>query len=149
MVRKMVWVCFLLLIGPLSAAPSAPSPTTKAEPSKPTVKVKTIVDYAEILGLTDTQVHDIGQTLEAFRATTLEQRHLAKLYQDEYAKLVDAHAPLDEIKAKLRQWTEASFVLKFADVETSRRLEGVLTAEQLASWREIQSKARAEKNKSS
>jgi hypothetical protein len=105
-------------------------------------KVKTLVDYKAELSLTDQQIKDIGDALKAFHKTISEQRKLLVQYEGEYAKLVADKAPLDQIKQKLRQVTDTNFNLRYADVLTSRKVEGVLSPEQLARWRDIQARVR-------
>lgn len=113
-----------------------------AEPGKPR-KVKTLVDYKAELSLTDTQIKDIQEALKAFQVTIVEQRKLLKQYEEEYGKLVSEKAPLDQIKQKLRQVTDTNFNLRYADVLTSRKVESILTVEQMTKWRDIQAKVRS------
>lgn len=113
-----------------------------AEPSKGR-KVKTLVDYKTELTLSDAQVSQIQDALKTFRTTIVEQRKLLSQFEGEYSKLVAEKAPLEQIKQKLRQVTDTNFNLRYADVLTSRKVESILTDEQLARWREIQSKVRS------
>ena len=106
-------------------------------------KVKTLVDYKTELSLSDKQIAGIREALKNFQATIVEQRKLLTQYESEYSKLVAEKAPLDQVKQKLRQVTDTGFNLRYADVLTSRKVESILTADQMAKWREIQSKARS------
>lgn len=105
-------------------------------------KVKTLVDYKAELSLTTEQIKGIGEALKNFQATTTEQRKLLTQYEGEYSKLVSERAPLDQVKQKLRQVTNVNFNLRYADVLTSRKVEGILSTDQLSKWREIQAKVR-------
>lgn len=105
-------------------------------------KIKTLVDYRAELGLTDAQVSDITEALRSFKTNVTEQRKLLTQSEQEYSKLVSDHAPLDQVKQKLRQVTDANFNLRYADVLTSRKVEGILSTEQLSKWRDIQAKVR-------
>lgn len=118
-----------------------------AKPGGEERKVKTLVDYKTELSLTDKQVTDIRDALKSFQVTVVEQRKLLTQYEGEYSKLVAAKAPLDQIKQKLRQVTDTNFNLRYADVLTSRKVESILTADQIARWRDIQAKVRREAGK--
>lgn len=106
-------------------------------------KVKTLVDYKAELSLTDAQIKDVGEALKNFQTTVTEQRKLLTQYEGEYSKLVSERAPLDQVKQKLRQVTDVNFNLRYADILTSRKVESILSADQLAKWRDIQSKVRS------
>lgn len=106
-------------------------------------KVKTLVDYKAELSLTDTQIKEIGDALKNFQTTITEQRKLLTQFEGEYSKLVSDHAPLEQVKQKLRQLTDVNFNLRYADVLTSRKVEGILSTDQLTRWREIQTKVRS------
>jgi hypothetical protein len=110
--------------------------------SPPARKVKTMVDYKTELSLSDDQVKAIQEALKAFQVTIIEQRKLLVQYEGEYANLVAEKAPLEQIKQKLRQVTDTNFNLRYADVLTSRKVESILTAQQLSRWRQIQAKVR-------
>lgn len=112
----------------------------------PSKKVKTLVDYKAELGLSDKQVADIGAALKSFQTTMVEQRKLLMKYEGEYSKLVSDHAPLDQVKQKLRQVTDTNFNLRYADVLTSRKVESIMTGDQIAKWRAIQAKVRGTKS---
>jgi len=104
--------------------------------------VKTLVDYKDELGLSEEQVSTIRAALANYAATLKEQRAALSGYEKEYSELVKSQAPLSEIKSKLRQATDARFNLRYADVLTSRLVTEALSEEQMAKWREIQSKVR-------
>jgi Spy/CpxP family protein refolding chaperone len=123
----------MLCAAPLYAAPAA----------APTSPAKTIADYKKELGITDKQLQDIVAVLNGFKSTVdTEQKQLLADEQD-FQKLIASHADLATIKAKLQQIADLRVKVRLVDVETSRKIEGVLTPEQLNKWRAIQAKARA------
>lgn len=131
----------LLLTGLLLAAPAMAE--TPAKPKPEGRKIKTLVDYKAELGLTDAQITEIGEALKSFQTTITEQRKLLTQYETEYSKLLSDHAPLEQIKQKLRQVTDTNFNLRYADVLTSRKVEGILSADQMSKWRAMQAKVRS------
>lgn len=130
------------LLSALAPIPSfAETPAAKPKTSK----VKTLIDYRSDLNLSDKQVKEIRDTLIAYQTVVTEQRKALSQYEKEYSGLVSERAPLEQIKSKLRQITDASFTLRFADVQTARRVESTLSADQLKKWRDIQAKVRQKK----
>ncbi len=138
---KLLFLTLTLLSGfALGPAPAEDKPKPK------TTKVKTLIDYKSELGLSDKQVKEIKDTLFAYQNVVTEQRKALSTYEKEYSGLVSERAPLEQIKGKLRQITDTSFNLRFADVQTARKVETVLTADQLKKWRDIQAKVRQPKS---
>ncbi len=134
-----------LLAGSLLLAPALAETPAKTPPKAEGRKIKTLVDYKAELGLSDAQITEIGEALKSFQVTITEQRKLLTQYEGEYSKLLADHAPLEQIKQKLRQVTDTNFNLRYADVLTSRKVEGILSAEQMSKWRAMQAKVRAAK----
>lgn len=132
-----ILVLALLLAGPGLAEdkPGEPAPKT----------VKTMIDYKEELGLSDTQVNEVREALLGFQKTVKEQRQALAQQEKEYKELVQKEAPLSDIKSKLRQISDTRFQLRYADVLTSRRVSEALSPEQMEKWRAIQTKVRAAK----
>ena len=111
----------------------------------PAKKVKTMVDYKKELNLSDSQVNDITLALKSFQDTVNQQKALLQRYEKDYSNQLKSHAPLPEIKQKLKQLSEVRFQLRYADVVTSRKVEKILSASQMKAWKLIQTKVRAKK----
>ena len=109
--------------------------------------VPSIVTYRKEIGLTDPQVVSIQKAVEDFRkqAQGLNAKLEATLAQVN-ADLT-AHADLPVVKAHLKAWYEARFELHYADLASGRRLESLLTKEQLERWRALQAEARKKNSK--
>jgi hypothetical protein len=109
--------------------------------------VSTLVTYRKELGLTDQQVAGIQKAVEEFRqrAVTLNGKVQSALV------LVNAdlagHADLPTHKAHLKAYYDARFELHYADLASGRRLEGLLTKEQMDRWRAMQAEAQKRKSK--
>ncbi len=142
----MKWMTRLLLtLSLLSALAPGPSLAETPAPKPKANKVKTLIDYKSELNLSDKQVKEIKDTLIAYQTVVTQQRKALSQYEKEYSGLVSERAPLEQIKSKLRQITDTSFNLRFADVQTARKVESTLSADQLKKWRDIQAKVRQKK----
>lgn len=134
-------VLLLTLIWGVGFAPA----TAEDRPKPKHSKVKTMLDYRSELALTDHQVKTIKETLLDYHTVVSHQRKTLSRFEKEYSALVASGAPLEEIKSKLRQCTDASFELRFSDISTARKVESVLTAAQLKKWGSLQAQVRPPK----
>lgn len=142
-------IVFVLgIVLPAAAAPDAkkPSPAPSAAPSA-APRIKTIGDYKAELGLKDEQIEQIKGALATFQKDLTARNNALVQARREYAQLINKHADLAEIKAKLKQIGDLEYEIRVLDVETSRKIETILTPGQLKKWREIQAAARANTNK--
>lgn len=134
-------LCILVLVF-LMVGPGLSEDKPEESPQK---AVKTMIDYKDELGLSETQVSEVREALLSFQKTVKEQRQALAQQEKEYKELVQKEAPLSDIKSKLRQISDTRFNLRYADVLTSRRVSEALSSEQMEKWRAIQSKVRARK----
>lgn len=131
----------LLLLGLILGLGFGPA-TADDRPEPKHSKPQTLLDYRSELALTDQQVKTIQKTLLAYHTVVSHERKSLSSYEKEYSALVASGAPLEEIKSKLRQCTDATFNLRLADVSTARKVESVLSAAQLKTWHNLQAKVR-------
>ncbi|MBI3268848.1 MAG: hypothetical protein HYZ53_07485 [Planctomycetes bacterium] len=123
---------------PPKAAPAA-NPEPAAEPE---VTKTTIFDYRTELTLTDQQEHDIRQILtDLGRLLRVNQAKLTIINAD-IEDLVQKEGDLKVVKAKLQEEANLRADTRYADIEASRRINLILTPDQLARWKTIQMKAR-------
>ncbi|MCE7870076.1 hypothetical protein DYH09_06825 [bacterium CPR1] len=127
----------LLILVALSLLASAQTP-------KPAQKSKTLVDYQSELGLSDTQVADVTRTLDLFKSEIRAYQSELVKTERSLAARVRAGGPAEEIKADLRKSSDLHFQLRYLDVVTSRKVEAILSPDQMARWREIQQKKRGQ-----
>lgn len=135
---KRLSLIMMLLLAVLGAPAVSQDEPAKDEPKR----VKTIVDYREELGLTQQQIDQVAEALKNFQETINSQRNAMVQYEKEYTELLKAHAPLPEIKQKLIQIEGARTKLRYADVVTSRKVESIMSEEQMTKWRGIQAEVR-------
>jgi Spy/CpxP family protein refolding chaperone len=113
------------------------------KPGKQTKQqVRTIFDYQKELGLTEKQINDI-RTLYMVLKARLEALNKNRKDDTEALKiLISKEADLKQIRAKLQEIADLSVESGCADVEASRKINAVMTPEQLKKWRSIQAAAR-------
>jgi hypothetical protein len=137
------WALILLL--PLAAAFS-PHQADAASSSKTSankqVQPKTIFDFQSQLNLTNTQMTEMKKDLEHFQKRLIEDRAKFQLAAISLQSLIKKQAPISSIKIKLKKEASLQIDMKLADIETARKIEGVLTPGQLKKWRQIQKENR-------
>ena len=102
---------------------------------------KTIFDYKAELTLTDDQVKKIKEDLADLDKEVRVFRARLTLLDVDLQKLMEKEGDMTEIKKKVTEAYEIQASIKIADLETARKINGVLKPEQLRKWREIQAKA--------
>ena len=142
MYRKIfgILLCLSVLVTPgfCQEDSATPAPAEKK-------KVKTMIDYKDELGLSEEQIKELTTALTLYANTLKEKRTALQAQEKEYQVLLKDEAPLADIKKKLVEIMQTRFVLRYADVLTTRRVTKALTEEQMTKWKQIQSKARAAK----
>lgn len=127
----------VLILVALSLLASAQTP-------QPAKKSKTLVDYQSELGLSDRQVADVKRTLDLFKSEIKAYQSQLVETERSLAARIKAGAPIEEIKTDLRQSSDLRFQLRYLDVVTSRKVEAILSPDQMARWREIQQTKRGQ-----
>ena len=106
------------------------------------IMVKTIFAYEKELGLTEAQVKNLKDILTKFQDYVNEKRKDIVQLRTELNDLIVKRADLKLIRSALEQISRLQVETSYNDVETARKVEGVLTAAQLTKWKEIQGEAR-------
>jgi septal ring factor EnvC (AmiA/AmiB activator) len=129
-------LCLALFLSPALAQ-------TRKAASRPTQKIKTIWDYDKELGMSPEQVQKLKDALTQLQnqLNTLKGTWVSQ--EKELKALLEKNAPEPQIKAKLQQIAATQVDMRMADVQTSRQVNAVLSADQMARWRDIQARARA------
>lgn len=121
-------------------AVSAAAPTTATNPA---VKVKAIWDYKSELGLSDTQVSGMQETLHQFQDKMIQLKAKLQVSELNVQDLLSKQAPMTDVRTQLEKSAEIQVDMRVADIETAQKIEGSLTPDQLTKWRAIQKQARA------
>lgn len=128
---------FLLLLLLLTGAARA------QEPQQPQQRPRTMVDFRDELKLSKQQVTDIVTALKRFQDDGTTGRLKLMAAECETAALIQRHADLVDIKDSLKQLTDLRYDLRVLDVETSRKVESILSPDQYAKWQAIQVRERS------
>ncbi|MFN8611872.1 MAG: hypothetical protein U0931_30285 [Vulcanimicrobiota bacterium] len=105
----------------------------------------TIFDYSAQLKLQESQTQSLRNLLQDLRQEN--ERLQAALIQEErkFRQLVAQQAELGTIRKSLDSIRDLRVSLRMLDLQTQRKLENVLSAEQLGQWRAIQAQIQAQK----
>ncbi len=140
--RKMVtFLAVALMMTCFAGAVSAQEAVDPAV-AAPQRQVRTIFSYRQELGLTEAQEKEITDTLLDLQKVLIDKRAKLGVAQIELRQLVGDRAALPDIQAKLEQVSALSVDITFTDISASRKIEGILSEEQLRKWRAIQAEAR-------
>lgn len=119
-------------------ASPAPSPAPQAA-------FKTIFDYRKEIGLTEKQATDIRAALKGLQQRLASLTEQLQAADKKCTQTIASEAPIAQIRAALQEMANITVEMRIADVETSRKVNSILSSDQLAKWREIQKKARTQK----
>ena len=122
--------------------PAQSQPNTTSTPA-PQTKVGTIFDYKKDIGLTDDQETKMKAALTELNTAVNNGRNKINKLETEYRKLLEKEPSIAQARAKLQEIAAAQVDLRLVDLQTSRKITGVLTPEQLEKWRAIQVKMKA------
>lgn len=107
-----------------------------AQPEK--IEVKTIFAYKKELNITDKQEKDLKDILAKFQNYLVEKRREIANLSSELADMIKKKDSLKAIRAKIDKVARLQADASYTDVETSRKVEGILTAAQISKWKKFQ-----------
>ena len=100
--------------------------------------VRTIFSYRNVLGLTDAQVDKMRKILLDFQKFLIAKRADLQVAEIELREMINNGEDLGKIRKKLEEIERLRVEIRYTDIETARKIENVLTKDQLKRWREIQ-----------
>ncbi len=116
-----------------------------AETPNPGVKVQTIFDFKDELGLQPEQIKAIKAHILTLTTNLKTTQARLKTLEKEYKALLASEPNTAQVRAKLDEIAEATTQLRLLDFEVGRSITQALTAEQLQKWRAIQQRVRQAK----
>ena len=104
-------------------------------------RVRTIFDYKQELNLTDQQEQAIKTVLADLDKDIRVTRAKLTLIDVEVGDLIKNEGDLEKIKKDLKDGADLQVALRLADIVATRKINKVLSSEQLKKWRAIQASA--------
>ena len=132
--------CFLSFTGAALAQGQLESVPATSKQEKEAAK--TIFSFKKELGLTDQQEESMRKMLASFQSFFTDKRKDYLDEQKELGDLMNKRADLKLIKAKIEALSRIQADITYADIETSRKIEDILTPQQLKMWSKIKEEAR-------
>ena len=114
--------------------PAAPA----ASKSDQQDQVKTIFSFKNDIGLTDDQELKLKALLYDEQSSLDTDNTALKTLGTDLGKLVDDKADMAVIKSKLEEIAAIQVKVSYRNIEDSRKVEDILTPDQLTKWRAIQ-----------
>lgn len=133
-------ITFSLILG--LSYPALAADKTKIEPPNTAQlknnELKTIFDYKDELGLNKHQIEGIKNMVDKLRTTFEENNKKLNTLREELKAMLKNKENLARIKEQLTKVSNIQIENSYADIETSRKIEDILTTEQLKKWKEMQ-----------
>jgi len=112
-----------------------------AQPADQPVR-KTIFDYKAELGLSDDQEKQIRSILAGLNREVRLNRAKLTILEIEIEDQIQQEADLEAIREKLNEQARLQAETRYADLAAGRKINVVLTPNQLTQWRAVQAAAR-------
>jgi Spy/CpxP family protein refolding chaperone len=99
---------------------------------------RTILSYRKELNLTDKQEKDLGDTLNAFQKYLGEKRNELMALQGQLGEMLKKKENMKNVRKELEKMAAIQVDLSCMDIETSRKIESILTPAQIDMWKGMQ-----------
>ena len=144
--RVKISVLILLFSACALTAASAQERTAQSKPAAAAQpnKIKTIFSYKKELGLSDKQVADMTGILTDFQKYLNDKGQEMREMHLKLNGRVKERAELKSIREILELISGIQVDVSYADIETSRRVEEILSPSQLKKWNRMQDAFRKE-----
>jgi Spy/CpxP family protein refolding chaperone len=101
-------------------------------------QVKTIFSFKDEIGLTDDQELKLKALLYDEQSLVDANNDSLKTLGADLSKMIEDKADIDAIRAKLEEISKIQVDTTCRNIEDSRKVETILTPDQLAKWKDIQ-----------
>ena len=103
-------------------------------------QVKTIFSFKNEIALTDGQELKLKALLYDEQALGDVNNNTLKTLGTELGKMIDEKADMRRIKSKLEEISKIQIEVSCRNIEDSRKVEKILSSDQLVKWKDIQKK---------
>jgi Spy/CpxP family protein refolding chaperone len=117
---------------------SAQDAKTSAAPSPAAPKTKSLWDYKTELGLSDDQIAKIKNEVRILQEELAVDNKTVELSGLKLQRLAESDGDIKDIREELHKIADAQVDARVADIQTSRTVNKILTAEQQKKWRALQ-----------
>lgn len=132
-----VFILTIFMAGGLAYAQAA-SPPAEVQ----STQGKTIFDFKAELKLTDKQEKEIREILAELNRDLQLNRAKLTILSFELEDLTQKEGNLEQMKKNLKDQADLQSSMRYADIVATRKINKVLSSEQLKKWRSIQASAR-------
>jgi Spy/CpxP family protein refolding chaperone len=101
-------------------------------------EVKTIFNYKKELGLTEKQSEDMKALVSKLQALLNEKGREISELRNGLGDMIKNKDNLSAVRSQLRKIADLQVEISYNDIETARKIEGVLTSAQMKKWQAIQ-----------
>ena len=105
---------------------------------------KTIFDYQKEIGMTDEQVAEMKSLMTNFQKVLGEKGTELNALRQELSVMIQDKKEVPLIRKQLQKIADLQVDASCFDVETSRKVDAVLTPAQLAKWKALQETIKAQ-----
>lgn len=140
--RCLVIVVMFLLAAPEVSRGVPEGPVPSPAPTSERTVLKPLWDYRTEIGLSDDQVQAMKDAIGAYNRTAADLRGKVRVQEEKLKRLIYEEAPIHLIRSGLQALASYQVELRIEDLLASRKVNAVMTADQLAKWRALQEKAR-------
>lgn len=98
---------------------------------------QTILDFKVELNLNENQIKEIEKLLSNFKKKEAEFIKEIQKHDRQLKELLQKEGDINEIKKEVKEIYKLRGELVAEELETARKIDGVLTAEQKQKWKEI------------
>ena len=120
---------------PVKQQPKAATTAPAVEQNK---EKRTIFNFRNELGLTDKQVEAMKALVNKLQEGIKEKTKNLEVLRKELVTMIQNRDKLAAIKSKIQNLANIQADISYFDIEISRKIEDVLTAQQLKKWKDIQ-----------
>lgn len=146
MKRVMCFLVFVFGFVPVTFTLAAEKAKVEA-PVAATVEnaaAKTIFDFQKELGMTDQQVAEMKKLMDNFQKVLKDKGVELNALRQELAGMIQSKKEIPVIRKQLQKIANIQVDASCFDVETSRKVDAVMTPEQLAKWKSLQEALKAQ-----
>ncbi|MFA5090102.1 MAG: hypothetical protein WC510_03565 [Candidatus Omnitrophota bacterium] len=143
--RKVFFItaALILLLISNSFAQEKQTPATGTQAAEAQKQeTKTIFSYKKELGLTDKQEADIKKLLLDLQNTFTQKAKMLNVLRQELNQMISERQDLKAIRKKIEDVAKIQVDNTFMDIETSRKIESIMSTEQIKKWQDIQKQMR-------